>query len=200
MTTPTSVALWHEFAWRAGGPIATMTAITILVLDAVWMTTCLRDGPSAARPVLNIPIEGKWRKFGLIILVGFLVPVMLSGAGVWHLLDPGIAIMLVAGLVAATAVATIAGWKRWHRVGNVAGLVILVLLIAPFALSGSIGHLRYLVFAGLFFVIGLLLFLADAIHRVILGYRPKSRRGVWLRLISSSASALALLAWTAWNR
>lgn len=198
MISSTPLALWHAF-----GPIVMMTSASILVLDANWMVACLRRGAQAPPPVFKAPIaiEGKWRKVAYLLLAIFCIaPMMLVNVtGVWRLLGWFTTVTMVAGMIVTLTILFIAERRRWHVVGNIAGLAAVIVPIVPYALTGSTGRLHYLVIVGLLIFILLLMCLAVNIHRALLGHRPRSKLMIWLRLLTTGTAAAVLATIPIWH-
>jgi hypothetical protein len=190
------------------GPVQTialavlgMVVACVLIIDANWMAALLRNGLESAPPPLfkaPIRIEGRWRRIGyLAIAVLVIGPMfMLPTTGMMPNSSATVIIMVALGI--ATAL-TLAAEATGHSVvGSVSATMIVVLLIAPYLVAGPIGWTRYLFIVGTEIAILSLLFTVAWIHKLLFGYRPRSRLGAGARLMVDGGLALAAAIAACW--
>lgn len=189
--------------WNIALSISTMVLACALVFDANWMAAIIRHGLQSARPPVfksPIPIEGLWLRVGYLALAVFCIaPMMMQPAmGITRLMTSPLAVMVVTALVACVALIVLAETRRLPRLAGFAAAMVAVLLIAPYALTGTTGWMRYLVVVGMLTAILSLLFLSVLVGKWLFAYRPRSRGGAWLRLILDGILAVAVMAMTFW--
>jgi hypothetical protein len=163
--------------WAIALPLTAVICASTLILDANWMALIVRKGSQAAPPPLfrsPISVRGRWWRAAILLLfILCLAPMMMEGpTGVWRALPPLPTAMILAALVASTALIFVSEVKKWRFASNLAALTVAGLLVAPYALTGKVGQARYLIVVGILLVVLLCLFLSATLHKAMLGYPP----------------------------
>lgn len=189
--------------WNIALSVAAMLVSCALVMDADWMAALVRGKDRAEPPALfrsPIAIPRGWLRVGyLTLLILAVAPLMMGGVTGIRGMMSGTATIAIVVAVIATMVFTwwadSRGWTIWSAIGGVA---VMALLIAPYAIVGPMGWMRYGIVAGMMAAILLLLFLATQVHRVLLGYRPRTRTGAAIRAVLDGVLAIVVMVGTFW--
>ena len=191
--------------WHIALTIVAVIAACVFLFDSSWMSALVRGKSQPAPPPLffarsPIRVEGPWRRAAYLAatILGVVPIVMAPVMGIPHFLP---ALMRNAGLVALVAAILLAFWAQmqgWRGVGTAAGIAIMALLLAPYALAGPTGWIRYGFVVGI--VVAILAPLAAAllIRKWLFGYRPRSRAGAAVRLSADIVLAAAAVTGIAW--
>ncbi len=189
------------------GTVALVLGSTIvmvsLLLDANWMWAMLNRGMETTPPPLfksRIPLPTGWRRLlwlgGLVFgAAPFLMQGVMEVGG--HLPPTARSIQMIV-LAAGVGLLFFAEHRKWKQASTLAAVVVGLALISPYALAGPFGWRAYAVVTGLLAAILGLLYLAFAIHRVALGWRPGTPLVAGLRLAIDGAVIVALLVGVYW--
>lgn len=190
-------------AWTVALVLGSTIVIVSLVLDANWMWAMVRSGTDIPpRPLFKsqVPLPSGWRHF--LWIGGFvfgLVPFMMQGVmEIGRHLPPSVRLAQMIVLGPASILSIFAEHRKWKQVSNIAAIGVVLALICPYAFAGLFGLRAYAVVTGLLIAIMGILYLAFTIHRVVFGWRPRTRGVAGLRLMVDSAASLALLAAIYW--
>jgi hypothetical protein len=183
--------------------LATVLACT-LVLDAEAMTALMRGKEPRANPFLSPRlslIKGNPYRLAWPLLAVFgLIPLFMSGPfGIWGLLPDPTQTAVMTTLAILIGLLFLAEWRDWKRIGAVAAVLVMVVMLSPYALAGPAGGLKYAVIVGITTSILLFMTLAYLAYRLMMNVRPKTRIGAGIRLVADVVVAIASLGIAFWR-